>query len=72
MPRLPDPPPTPFEPRCHNRLSNDLGSACQKPRMHLHGTPGRSDVWLCAYCDMGSASAGPPRLLAYLRTGETA
>lgn len=33
------------------------------------GTDGPHPLWLCLYCDMGAAAAGPPILMSYLRKG---
>lgn len=77
MPRLPDPPPTPFGSRCSNRLT-PYSAACGRPRIHLGQGP--TDVWLCLECDMlpeppeprvpAYVRQGPPRLINYIRTGD--
>jgi hypothetical protein len=80
MPTLPEPPPTPFERRCHHRSSRPGSSTvCDKPRIHLGSGP--TDVWLCIEHDMlpetpqslrqpAYVRPGPPRLVNYIRTGD--
>jgi hypothetical protein len=64
MSRLPDPPERTDGGRCN-------GPKCERPRIHL-GMTDRGDVWLCAVCDVGAGTvlAGPPRLVAYLKSGD--
>lgn len=66
---LPPMPDTPFGSHCTVRLGT---AVCGRLRIHL-GMTGRGDVHLCAHCDVGDiATAGPPRLVTYLRTGDKA
>lgn len=77
---LPDPPPTPFNAKCSGPVQGLRKGHCGRPRMCL-GMNGKDAVWLCIECDMGAPSGtlqtptyvrpGPPRLVRYIRTGDS-